>query len=495
MIRKSLLVLGAAALSCSLAFADDFDSFGDFGDFGSDSSSPAVSITGNVGTEIRAYVDEDSFEDVEKDANVNAGLTFEYSGSKTDAALSLNFTEDAIKNHPEDVIDELTARAYFGNFTLEGGKMKVVWGKGDKLHVLDNFNADDYTDFIIPDYIDRRISTPMVRGVYNFGVANLQLEGIYTPMLPTDRFAKDGRWVPAEYQEISKTVTEAAKYSVKNAFTAYNGALLTNPANQTAVATYAGIYLNTLTKANALSANPDMIYPNIDPLEYGQFGTRLTGTIGSFDLGVSYYYGYYKQPSFNAKKFTDWMTKYFAGTATEDDKFLAYDRKQTFGLEAATTLWHFNLRGEAGYNLTDDVDGTDPYVHNNSISWLGGFDIDLPFWNMNINIQETGTFILHGDECDKNTMDVDYSKNGYSNDRLVMNVTTSFVNDKLLPEVTVMYGIENGDIVVLPKFTYKVADGLSLNANGMYIWNRNEDSEFYAWKDNSFVAVGLQYQF
>ena len=22
--------------------------------------------------------------------------------------------------------------------------MKVVWGKGDKLHVLDNFNADDY---------------------------------------------------------------------------------------------------------------------------------------------------------------------------------------------------------------------------------------------------------------------------------------------------------------------------------------------------------------
>ena len=75
----------------------------------------------------------------------------------------------------------------------------------------------------------------------------------------------------------------------------------------------------------------------------------------------------------------------------EKDKFLSYDKKQTFGLEASSIIWHFNVRGEFAYNLTDDTDGTDPWVHNNSIAWLGGFDIDLPFWNANLNVQETGS--------------------------------------------------------------------------------------------------------
>ena len=84
----------------------------------------------------------------------------------------------------EDIIDELIIRGYFldNALTVEGGKMKIVWGKGDKLHVLDNFNADDYTDFIVPDYIDRRISTPMFRVVYSQASASaLSLEGVFTP--------------------------------------------------------------------------------------------------------------------------------------------------------------------------------------------------------------------------------------------------------------------------------------------------------------------------
>lgn len=47
--------------------------------------------------------------------------------------------------------------------------------------------------------------------------------------------------------------------------------------------------------------------------------------------------------------------------------------------------------------------------------------------------------------------DVDYNTNGYSNNKIVTNITTSFANEKVLPEVTVMYGIENGDVVVMPK--------------------------------------------
>ena len=201
-LMTSALLLGAAA------YADDFDSFGDFGDFGGESASGSlaskVEVNGSAEVDIRAYVDTSDKENKEGADKIevktlpNARLDLRYNGNKSDMELKLKLDEDTIKNHPLDVIDEAVLRGYFGNFTLEAGKMKLVWGKGDKLHVLDNFNADDYSDFIIPDYLDRRISTPMLRGVISLPFANMNIEGVYTPLLPVDRFATSGRWTPAQ---------------------------------------------------------------------------------------------------------------------------------------------------------------------------------------------------------------------------------------------------------------------------------------------------------
>ena len=586
--RKLLCAAGALALLFSSSFADDFtaddvwddsadlgsfddsfgdfgsfDDFGDFGSFGDESS--AVSIDGSASLDTRCYVDADSADKAGVSAVPSAKLNFSYSGAKTDASISLNFTPDVLKNHPEDIVDELTVRGYFDDFKLEVGKMRVVWGKGDKLHVFDNFNADDYTDFVIPDYLERRVATPMIRGVYSLPFANMQLEAVYAPLLPTDRFATSGRWTPAQVTALTGAVTAVAEDDAhlamyvanlekarlaaataqtlktlgtseaqtalatlvteaaaagKIAYTteevvAYCTAHSMDPtqqANQQAAAAailgtkYAQYlqdeltsantaYMLALSNANALSASPDVIYPDMMTLKYGQFGGRITGTAGPVDWGFSYYNGWFKQPVFNAQKLGTWMTKYLEGNDTEDDKFLVYNKKQTFALEAAAAVWHFNVRTELCYNLTKDTDGTDPWVHNNSLAWLAGFDIDLPLWNMNLNVQETGTFVLHGDECDKNTLDADYSKNGYCMNRLVANLSASFMNDKLLPEVTVIYGINSGDIVAMPSVSYKPADGLTLKASGMYIWCRNADSEFKAWEDNSFVAVSASYRF
>jgi hypothetical protein len=253
-----------------------------------------------------------------------------------------------------------------------------------------------------------------------------------------------------------------------------------------------------LINASNLSSNTNMLYPDLMTLKYGQYGGRITATLGQVDLGISYYNGWYKQPSFNALKLNTCIASYLtSGTISESQKFLAYDKKQTFGLEASTVIWHFNVRAEAAYNLTDDTDGTNPYVHNNSVSWLGGFDIDLPFWNANLNVQETGTYILNGDKCDQRSLfrDVDYNSKGYMNNKLVANVTTSFLNDKLAPEVTVMYGLERGDLVVMPKIAFKPDQNLTLTASGMIINCAGEDSEFYAWRKNSFVSLGAKYQF
>ena len=589
---NKLILITSAMLLCTNTYAEDFDSFGDFGDFGGETSSDSASaleVNGSVDSEIRAYVDVDEAkaEKVEIDATPSAALDLKYSGTKSDVELSLKIDEDTIKNHPVDVIDEAVLRGYFGNLTLEAGKMKVVWGKGDKLHVLDNFNADDYSDFIIPDYLDRRISTPMIRAVYSLPFANMNIEGVYTPLLPVDRFATDGRWTPAQVAALTGAATTSAEMYVKklvtdcetartglaaattiekssqlqaaaasaaateygNKITEYTNAIAQlkagiiaakkagqdtsaleaqiqqatmaivhctaeKTAQEKAAAEYtaaaknaaaqAADYQNKLTAAdtaytlalNNVTSVSDNIYPDLWTLKYSQFGSRATWTLGQVDMGLSYYYGWYKQPSFNASKLNNFLETYLAnGEVSESDKFLAYDRKQTFGLEMSSIIWHFNVRGEFAYNLTDDIDGCDAWVHNNSIAWLGGFDIDLPFWNANLNVQETGSFVLHGDECDKNTMDVDYNKKGYSNNKIVANVTTSFLNDKIAPEVTVMYGIERGDLVVMPKLAFKPDQNLTLTASGMYIHCADEDSEFYAWRKNSFVSLGASYQF
>ena len=570
-LMTSALLLGAAA------YADDFDDFGSFGDDGADSAASKIEVNGSAETEIRAYVDVDEAkaDKVEMDVTPSASIDLSYNGNKSDISLTLKIDEDTIKNHPEDVIDEAVLRGYFGNLTLEAGKMKVVWGKGDKLHVLDNFNADDYSDFIIPDYLDRRISTPMVRAVYSLPFANMNLEGVYTPLLPVDRFASDGRWTPAQVGALTGLVTDSAKAKVtacterlekirmeateastlKALMTAGNTdattaltSMVTNAylagnisyttAEVAAVLTKMGVnplaatdeqklaaakavlaekyeayltdelesaetdYTLCLANANALSADPDVIYPNLWTLKYGQYGARVTATLGQVDLGLSYYNGWYKQPSFNESKLAGFLESYLLdGEVSEEDKFLAYDKKQTFGLEASSIIWHFNVRGEFAYNLTDDLDGTDPWVHNNSIAWLGGFDIDLPFWNANLNVQETGSLILNGDECDKRPGDGDKrpgdvdNKKAYTNNKVVCNITTSFMNDKLAPEVTVMYGIERGDLVVMPKLAFKPDQNLTLSASGMIINCADEDSEFYSWRKNSFASISAKYQF
>ena len=554
---EKLILMSSALLMSAGAWADDFGDFGDFGGFDdetSGSSENAIEVSGNVSTDIRAYVDAndgESNDKIEVEAEPSGNLELAYSGNNSDLILSLCMDANKIQNNPEDIIDELVLRGRLGDYvTVEAGKMKIVWGKGDKLHVLDNFNADDYSDFIIPDYLDRRVSTPMLRGIISLPVANLNIEGVYTPLLPVDQFATSGRWEPAQVASLTNTITTVAKQNVAAAFSRYTTATGTttlaglayqtagetyqkaaaayqaNPTDttmaaaflaaktafETAQASYesakleltnAGTaYMLCLENANALSADPTVIYPDLQTLKYGQFGGRATWTLGQIDMGLSYYNGWYKQPSVNGEKMLPFMNKYLAGEAiSEEDKFLAYDKKQTFGLEASTILWHFNFRGEFAYNLTEDTDGTNPWIHNNSIGWLGGFDIDLPFWNANLNVQEIGTFVMKGDECDNNkanniySTDVDYCVNGYTNNKIAVNLTASFMNDKITPEVTVMYGFENKDFVVMPKVSYKADQNLTFTASGMFINCGDDNSEFKAWEKNSFVSLGAQYQF
>lgn len=509
-ITKYTAIAAVAALTCFGAFAQDFDDFGDFGDIGggtSSAASNAASISGEAKLEARGYLDTDSsrdginrengIKDINTTANPAAKLNFKYSGATVEAEVNLKFDRSSLGNYKEDILDEVLVRGIFMDsaLTVEAGKMRTIWGKGDRLHVIDNFNADNYTDFIVPLYSDRRIAIPMFKTSYAFPRNNMVLEAIWTPGMEADRFATDGRWTPAKINALKETVTGivAGQYNAPETSTAEKMAIL--------------------SEANRYNSDAAALYPDTNSLKYNQAGLRLTGTFGNVDLGLSYYYGHYKQVSVNLEKFA--MGK-LAGKSVLPD--FDFDRKQTFGLEAATIFWKLNLRGELCYNLTADTDGTNPWVHNNSIQWLGGFDIDLPVSNINVNIQETGTYILNSSKVKNGDAmvgrygimglnlkehDVDYDgKDRYTTNHLVINITDSWKNGKIEPEVTALWSIERGDLAVMPKVNFKPNQDITFTLSGLIMYAKDENSEFAEWSgkgngslNNSYIGCGVKCKF
>lgn len=518
---KILALLATAAFFSSFAiaqdmdFGDDFgsDFGGDFGDTASSSSfaATALSVNGEAQVNFRAYVDDEGTSGLPIDewntwVDPKGKLGLNYSNDSVSADVKFALSKDIITDYKADIIDELTLEAYLGNFVIQVGKMKVVWGKGDKLHVIDNFNANDYKDFLIPDYIDRRISEPMVRVLYNAPndagpFTSNRFEFVWTPFMTADRYAASGRWVPTKVKGLKNQLTEIAGEAISAQGIKANACSQlydetkgkSDPTNQEVIKQQA-LYTKMLSNSSSLADN---LYPDLYQLKYMQAGARFTTTTGSWDWGLSYYFGRDKRASFDYKNMANYVQKYLKGTAEEDDKFIDYDFLQVFGIEAAKTFGAYNFRAEAAYNLTQDIAGDDPKIHNNSVAWVFGFDRDLPISELNINLQTQGKYILNYDEIDDSKNSLDTEKNTYETDnKLVLNISDNLAHGKLKPEVSAIYGFEHFDLIIMPKVTWYVSDGLEFSASGMYMQSFIESrSEFGNWHNNSFVQIAAKYTF
>lgn len=483
-LRKFLISAVFAVSGASILFAQDFDaaddgsadgfdsfeSFSSFSSFDETAEASPLSFGAEMELTARGMLGGDSLDGLFNDGdardivfvNPSAELNIGYTTDRAELFSVLKADRDTLELYPEDIIEELTVRAYLGDFMLEAGKMKVVWGKGDELHVIDNFNANDYTDFIFPDYIDRRLAEPMLRLVWN-GSGNLRAEAVYTPVMTADRFAEEGPWVPGQLEKVSSAA----------------GGVLMGQADAALSSKDSSALLAALSAA-------DSVIPETTSFDYGQAGLRLTGTAGLFDWGVSYYFGHYKQPT------VDW-SNYAASEKTRLPE-LHYDRLQVFGLEGAAAVGRFNLRGEVAYYLSEDTAGDDPWVKNNSLNWVVGFDVDIPIHNVNVNIQNNGSWILNNDKIES-AMDADFNEDEkYTNNKIVLRVSDSFFHEKLNAEVRFVWGIERGDFILMPEITYDFTPELEFALSGMYITGR-DDSEFSYWHDNSFVQLGVKYTF
>lgn len=489
------------------------------GAFAQDEAAPALSIHGTAETSARAMLTDDALDAINHGGDyadavipgASLKLDLDWQGSDTEFTGSLLADPEKIDGHPLDLIDELTLRKYAGNFVIEAGKMKLVWGRGDKLHVTDLFNANDYSDFIFPDYIDRRLGETMARVAWN-GPAGIRVEGAWAPCMTADRVPTGGYWAPASATALTALGTSYVTGLASSAYgaaygTAYadayanalaalvaQGAKPNDPATVaraqvTAQAAASGAAVIAAQNVKDKYGSVDAFLPNVKTLDYGQYGLRVTGSAGGVDLGAQYYLGHFKTPSWNVKTGLD-----ASGKPAITDFSLDYDRLQSFSVDAAATLMALNLRMECAYYLTADAKGDDPAVKNNSIQWVAGFDVDLPVHNLNFNAQTIGSYVLANDKIE-NAGDVDWNEDEkWTNDKITVDLSDTFNHEKVKAEMIALWGVERGDIVLQPRLSWRVGEGMSLIATGGCVFS-DDDGEFSSFDGNRFAELSAKYEF
>ncbi len=479
---RKILTGGLAALILMAPLAaDDFD-FGDLmagGEGESTLAAPSLEIGGSLAVPFRLswgdWTDSDNWNgDAFKAGSCTVSpdlkLDLAFSSEKADFKASLNVNEADLE---ENLFDELALTWYGDRLTAALGWQKVVWGKGDKVHVLDLLNPMDYTDFLNPDYLDRKIAQPMINLSIPHSL-NGKLELVYVPLFQADELASEGNWVLGETESLVNRVTGFVEAEAVSRYADTYAA---------AVGTYGDTVANAMAAAaqtQFLSGHSsiDAFLPDTTTLAYGQAGTRLTATLGQVDLGAVYYIGRYRTPSVTGTSY--------------DTLDIDYDPLQVFGLEAGMVLGGFNLRGEGAYYMTEDWDGTDAAVHNPSLNYVAGFDRDLPLHNVNLNLQVTGSYMLYHRETDQaGDIEADADE---TETTLVCNVSDSFNHEKVEAEVTLTYRVEDQSAMIKPSVDWNVDGNLTLTGAGSLFLGDGE-SFFGQFSGNDYLSLEGVYSF
>ena len=472
-------LLGTALLVFGLILpplgAEDFtfDSLG--GEFEDTASACSLEIHGDLynglRTGIGAAAQDDWFsrEDRADTAEYTgkAGLDLSFSADSFDLFLNLNLDPRKLEDSPEALLDEAYFRYYGSGYSLETGLMKVVWGKGDQVHVVDLLNSNDLTDYLNPDYLERRTAVPMIKLNLPAGVIG-SLEAVFIPVLTPDTIPMSGTWSPRAAADLTALGQKHVQYLAAQA---YASTLAATTSEAAAVMAEAAI-LQQYGDAGAF-------LPETGSLDYSQAALHYTGSLGGLDFGLTGYWGFIKTPS----------AAYTADGSGNITSFsLSYDRLYALGLEAGGVLAGFNLRGEAAVYLTDDLKGDDPLVHNGSFNYVAGFDRDLGIHNLNLSFQCLGERLFQGDAA-SDPLDVDYSSNGdIGSHRLIARVSDSFNHEKLLIEVKGICSIEEADWMLAPKITCKPEADLQFSARaGLY--GGDEEGNLGQFKDSSFLEL------
>jgi hypothetical protein len=472
MSRRIIVLLLILLITVSLSAQDFGFGFG-FDDEESSSLLPgnklSVSVNGEISASMTGYFDDfsDGAESIRL-GDVFAGeLSFAASTSIAEGVITLNLqpTDSPVS------LDEAYLRAYLGRFDITAGLRKLTWGKADSFGPLDVINPLDSTQ-IYTEMADNislmgvKIARPLVHISFRFGQFS-KIEGVFVPNFEPYRIASEGRWAPAQMKMFSEMLEIASEM---------------------------GISLPELS-----------LETDTTSLDYAQAGLRFTTTIGPADFGVQYYYGRLPQPAIGLT---------FNSSDPIPEMNVLYNPYHQIGLDYAQVLFGFNIRAEFAANITRDLKGDDGSVYNPSIAWSFGFDRNL-FLGINLNFQVnesirlmhdklgSGSIRLLSDKLDNgdmagvmNIMSSGIDIEGGSeltSTRLTAALSKKFLRDELELRTAVVWGIEDGDCLIMPALIWTKDDLRFAFSGGFFAGNK--EGQLGQYRDNNFLKISLTYMF
>lgn len=460
------LILSLLFIPFMLFSQEDSFFFEDYDTEEESSSSTSIQVDGVTKVYGELLPDYDDLQDSDNgiDALVDVNLLLE--SAFADLSMNVNFQlEDwdnlsdfplqGNKYNTDMYIDTLFARFYHSKFDVEVGLLKPIWGNADDIHVLDVLTPLDYSDPFSPSYLDRTMAQQMVKVNVPFGDSSL-IEFAYLPKFDGDNIPASGIWQPYYLKTMEEQIYQIS-------------AKLNPSASEAALRSQASVIADTFS---------------VEESDYwidSEIAARYSATINSIDIGLTYYWGHLKQPTIDMDALVN-----------EGDLNLIYNRVNTFGFDLATQVGKFNLRGEFAYNLTEDIKGDDPSVVNNSVGYIVGFDINLPFNNLNFLLQGVGSTVINSGEITQ--MDPQYNEDQYTDIMLMPSISDNYLNETLYLEVSGAYDIFDKDYMIIPKGSYKIIDNFEIFLEYI-ILGGEKDTDFGQYRDNDTIKLGFEYFF
>jgi len=306
------------------------------------------------------------------------------------------------------------------------GEQQVVWGQSLGLRVLDIVNAQDFREFILEDFNDAR--TPLVGLNVESWLAGWTLQTIVFPSFEPNQ-------LPASTSEFAL-----------------------NPLLPGFLPSFATIFAPPLVSPPFAAVNQQ---PEIKPPSWQlgtvAYGFRLAHTVRGVDLGLYFHDAYDPAQTWNRR--IEFVPVAGLGTVPLNVLRAEHVRVRTLGGSFSTSTGSFTIWGEGTLAfgrsfVVDDLSNPNGFVQRSDLHSVIG--VDWSGWDrLFANVQWIEAVVLGHEK----TMPLDAWQTFFT-----LLLRFNLRNETVFPQLFVLYGVNEHDLLLRPGVEWKVTDRLALSA-------------------------------
>jgi hypothetical protein len=306
---------------------------------------------------------------------------------------------------------------------LRLGKQQIVWGQSFGLRVLDLANAQDFREFILDEFVDAR--TPALALRADATVRGFSLQAILAPDFEPDL------WPEVE-----------SDFALDPEVPGLLPGLAPLPADP------------LLAGGGPLLALGDDRRPHDWRFRSLGFGLRAGRVVRGFDLALHYWDRV--DPSPVTLRRISSLVVPGVGAVPLNLLETEYERVRTVGFSGSRPLGDFTLWTEGGVSwgrpyAVDDLSEPDGWVERNDLQYAVGLDWARGDWFVN------GQWIAFTRFGPSHSIEHQRTR-GFAS----LLVRATFLAETVIPQLFVLYGVDEREALLRPSIEWRVTDRLSL---------------------------------